>query len=141
MDARCDHADKLEAAAAQAVAALRLAVVPGRDWLDELLGVGGDGLTSTEAAIIAGTSDSTVRRRAVDAALTDKPIGILMAGAVWLFSLCRLLDAIEEEKGRPARLAAQSRADKNAGLRGQRQKSADLQLQRQTDGGDRGRAA
>jgi hypothetical protein len=137
---RRDHADQLEAAAAQAVAALRL-VVPGRDWLDELLNAGGDGLKSAEAAYIAGTSDSTVRRAAMAAALTDKPIGILMAGAVWLFSLRRLLDAIEEDEGLPARLAAQSRADKTAELRELRQKSACLQLPRQIDGGYRGRAA
>jgi hypothetical protein len=106
MDTPCrDLADQLEATTAQAVAALRLAV-PGRDWIDEILDAGGDGLTSTEAADIADTSVSTICRRAADAALIHKPIAILFAGAVWLFGLRRLLDAIEERHGLPARLVA-----------------------------------
>ena len=113
--------------AAQAVASLRLDV-PGRDWIEQLLDAGGDGLTSTEAAYVAGVHPDTVRRRAEAAALTDKPIGVLMAGAVWLFSLRRLLDAIEHRDGLPARLAAQSRAQKNAVLRFQPEKSAQIPI-------------
>jgi hypothetical protein len=126
--ARRDHADQLEAVAAQAVATLRLDV-PGRDWIDQLLDAGGgDGLTSTEAAYVAGVHPDTVRRRAEAAALTDRPIGVLMAGAVWLFSLRRLLDAIEHRDGLPGRLAAQSRAQKNAALRFQPEKSAQIPI-------------
>jgi hypothetical protein len=123
--ARDELADHLEAVATQAVTALRL-VTPTHDWLDQLLDPYGDGLKSDEAAYVAGVSVDTARRRAEAAALTNKPIGILMAGAVWLFSLRRLLDAIELKDGRPGRLAAQSRAEKNAVLRFQLQNSACL---------------
>jgi hypothetical protein len=118
-------ADHLEAVATQAAIALRL-VTPARDWLDEILDASGDGLRSHEAAYIADFSTDTVCRRAEAAALTNKPIGILMAGAVWLISLRRLLVAIELEGGLPARLEAQTRAEKNAYLRLLPQKSAAL---------------
>jgi hypothetical protein len=120
-------ADRLEATAAQAIAALRL-VAPARDWLDELLDASGDGLTSSSAAYIADVSTDTICRRAEAAASTDRPIGILMAKADWLISLRRLLDSIELRDGLPARLAAQSRADKNASLRLLPQNSAHLPL-------------
>jgi hypothetical protein len=81
-------------------------------------------LRSDQAAYVWDASDDTIRRRAEAAAFTDKPIGYLMAGAVWLISLRRLLDAIEHEDGRPGRLAAQSRANKLAVLRLQPQTSA-----------------
>jgi hypothetical protein len=125
-NARDDLADRLEAAAAKAATALR--VTPARDWLEQILDPYGDGLKSDEAAYVAGISVDTVRRRAEAAALTDNPIGVLMAGAVWLFSLRRLLDAIETKDGLPARLAAQSRAEKNAVLRFQLQNSAHLPI-------------
>jgi hypothetical protein len=102
-----DLADYLESAALEAVTALRL-VTPGRDWLDEILDADGDGLTSSSAAYIADVSTDTIGRRADAAASTDRPLGILMAGAVWLISLRRLLDSIELRDGLPARLAAQS---------------------------------
>jgi len=126
MDATCrDLADHLEATAAQAVTALRL-IAPGRDWLDELHDPHGDGLRSHEAAYIADVSVDTICRRAEAATRVGKPIGDLMAGSVWLISLRRLLDAIELKDGMPARLVAQSRAEKNAYLRSQPQKSAGL---------------
>jgi hypothetical protein len=129
MDDRCDLADQLEATALRAVTALRL-VVPGRDWLDEILDTDGDLIRSDQAAYIAGVSADTVGRRAEAAALAGKPIGALMAN-IWLISLRRWLDAIEDKDGRPARLAAQSRVaqsrvDKNADLRLLPQKSAGL---------------
>jgi hypothetical protein len=122
MDAGRHHlADQLEAAAA----ALRLAAVHGRDWLDEILDADGDGIRSDQAAHIAGVSVDTVGRRAEAAAAAGRPIGVLMAG-VWLISLRRWLDAIEQRDGMPARLVAQSRVDKNADLRLLPQKSARL---------------
>jgi hypothetical protein len=124
--ARDDLADHLEAAAIQAATALRQS--PGRDWLDELLDYSGDALRSDQAAYVWDTSDDTIRRRAEAAALTGKPIGYLLAGAVWLISRRRLLDAIELEDGRHARLVAQTRADKSAALRFEPQKSAGLRL-------------
>jgi hypothetical protein len=120
-------ADRFEAMAAQTTAALRL-IAPARDWLDELLDADGDGLTSSSAAYIADVSTDTIGRRADAAASTDRPLGMLMAGAVWLISLRRLLDSIELRDGLPARLAAQSRADKNACLRLLPQNSAHLPL-------------
>jgi hypothetical protein len=90
--------------AAQATAASRR-VAPARNWLDELLNADGDGLTSSSAAYIADVSTDTIGRRAEAAASTDGPIGILMAKAVWLISLRRLLDSIELRDGLPARLA------------------------------------
>lgn len=123
--ARDELADHLEATATQAVTALRL-VTPARDWLDEILHASGDGLRSHEAAYIADFSTDTVCRRAEAAALIGRPIGYLMAGSVWLISLRRFLDAIELKDGRPARLAAQYRADKNAVLRSLPQNSAGL---------------
>jgi hypothetical protein len=123
--ARDELADHLEAAATQAANALRL-VTPARDWLDEILDASGDGLRSHEAAYIADVSTDTVRRRAEAATLAGKPIGVLMAGSVWLISLHRWLDAIETKDGLPARLVAQSRIDKLADLRLLPQKSAGL---------------
>jgi hypothetical protein len=120
-----DLADHLEDTAALAVTALRL-IVPCRDWLDEILDASGDGLRSHEGAYIAAVSVDTICRRAEAAALIGRPIGYLMAGSVWLISLRRLLDAIELKEGMPARLEAQTRADKNAFLRSQPQQSAGL---------------
>jgi hypothetical protein len=120
-------ADRFETMAAQATATLRL-VAPDRDWLDEILNADGDGLTSSSAAYIADVSTDTICRRAEAAARTDTPIGVLFAKAVWLISLRRLLDSIELRDGLPARLAAQSRADKNACLRLLPQNSAHLPL-------------
>jgi hypothetical protein len=128
-------ADRFEAMAAQTTAALRLGA-PDRDWLDEILNADGDGLTSSTAAYIADVSPDTICRRTEAAASTDRPLGILMAGAVWLISLRRLLDAIELRDGLPARLAAQSRADKNASLRLLPQNSTHLPLRPQIATGD-----
>jgi hypothetical protein len=85
-----DLADRLEATTAEAAAALRLQVAP-KDWLDEILADGGDGLKSDEAAFIAGCSPDTIHRRAKAAAAAGKPIGVLFAGAVWLLSERRLV--------------------------------------------------
>jgi hypothetical protein len=121
-----DLADRLEAAAAEATAVLRqiAATSRDRDWVDEVVDAGGDGLKSDEAAYVAGVHVDTLRRRAEAAALTDRPIGYLMAGSAWLISLRRLLDAIERRDGKPARLAAETRARKNAELRLLSEKSA-----------------
>jgi hypothetical protein len=124
---RDELANLLEATAAQVVTALRRGA-NGRDWLDEILDSSGDVVRSDQAAYIWGASDDTIRRRTEAAELAGVPIGYLMAGSVWLFSLRRLLDAIELEDGRHARLAAQTRADKNAALRFQPHNSAALRL-------------
>jgi hypothetical protein len=111
-----DLAARLIAIAGEAAAAVREkqpAPAPVRDWLSELLDiVGGDVCNSDAAAMIAGCHADTIRSRAVTAMETGQPIGILVAGSAWLFSIRRLLDAIEAKNGLPARLAAVSRAEK-----------------------------
>jgi hypothetical protein len=91
-----DLANRLEATVAEVTAALRQAT-PVRDWLDELE-AGGDALKTDEAAFIANVHVDTIRKRA-EAAATTKAVGVLMAGAVWLFSRRRLLDSIEARDG------------------------------------------
>jgi hypothetical protein len=118
-----DLANRLEAITTEAAAALRQPA-PERDWLDEALDPHGDGLKSDEAGFVMGCSADTARRRAEAAAAAGKPIGILIAGAVWLFAERRVLSWIEAEFGLPARLAAETRAQKSRGLRSLPQKSA-----------------
>jgi hypothetical protein len=69
----------------------------------------GDMLTTDAAGYIAGVSAETIRRRAVEAAMAGRPIGVQHA-SVWLISRARLLDWIEQHEGLPARLAAETRA-------------------------------
>jgi hypothetical protein len=99
---------------------------PVRDWVDAY--GAGDMLSSDEAGFIAGCSADTIRRKADAAAEEGNPLGIQHA-SVWFLSLTRLLDWIEHgieagrgrrgamQHGRHARLAAESRAKKNAALR------------------------
>lgn len=105
-------ADHLEAAASEAVQALRRLDQP-RDWVDEIQ-PGGDVLRVDGAAFVAGIHPDTLRDRAKAASASGKPIGYLVAGAVWLISRHRLLDWIEAHEGRAARLAAETRARKSA---------------------------
>jgi hypothetical protein len=91
---------------------------PARDWLAQLLDVaGGDVVNSDTAARIIDCHADTARKRAVDAMVAGKPIGILVAGAVWLFSQARILADIEARDGLPARLAATTRAEKEREFR------------------------
>jgi len=108
-----DLINRIEAVAAEAVAVLR-ATAPSRDWLDEVLDDSGDALKTDEAAFVMGVHIDTMRDRAKAAASAGKPIGFLMASAVWLYSKRRILASIETEKGLPARLAAETRAEKSA---------------------------
>ena len=80
------------------------------DWIDAW--IEHDCLDTDEAAIIAGTSRQTIRRRASDAAAAGKPIGILMAKSVWLISLRRLLRWVEHNEGLSGRVEAERRAEK-----------------------------
>jgi hypothetical protein len=92
-----------------------------RDWIDEYLS--GEILLTDEAARIAGVSSETIRRRCEAAAATNRPLGILLAGSVWLVSLARLLDQIELREGKHSRLIAESRAKKYAEMRSSPQQS------------------
>jgi hypothetical protein len=116
-------AEHLEAAAA----VLRQTATP-RDWLDQLLDADGDALKSDEAGFIADVHPDTMRRRAEAAAAAGKPIGILLAGAMWIFSLRRLLDAIEAKAGLPTRLEAETRARKSRDLRSSPHISAQIPI-------------
>jgi hypothetical protein len=90
--------------------------VPGVDWVDAFCD--GDAVPTDIAASIAGCSTSTIRRWCAEAAEKGHPIGVLFAGSNWLVSLRRLLDWIEQnEGGKPARLAAVTRANNIADLK------------------------
>jgi hypothetical protein len=87
----------------------------GRTWIDEYLS--GEILLTDQAAAIAAVSSETIRRRCEAAALTSRPLGVLIAGSVWLVSRSQLLDQIELRDGKPARLAAATRAEKLTEMR------------------------
>jgi hypothetical protein len=91
-----------------------------RDWVDAHHE--GDVLGTDEAAYICGGSADTIRRRADAAAEEGHPLGIRHAG-IWMLDLPRLLTWIEQHEGKPARLAAETRAKKNAELRSPPQKA------------------
>ena len=77
------------------------------DWVSAF---GDDGLRTDEAAVIAGVSAETVRRWCTEGTDAGEPIGVLIAGAVWLVSEARLLRAIERRRGVAERQAAEARA-------------------------------
>jgi len=111
-----DLIERLQSVTADAVATLRKIAAP-RDWLDEVFAADGDALKSDEAAYIWDVHVDTARRRAEAAAATGKPVGLLMAGAVYLFSERRILDWTEHHHGLHARLAATTRAKKSREMR------------------------
>jgi hypothetical protein len=92
--------------------------VPTGDWVSAY--AAGDALTTAEAGMVAECSGETIRRHAVEAAAGGNPLGICVADAVWLISLRRLLDHIEDRHDRHERLAAESRAKKVRELRSAR---------------------
>src|SRR5882724_1322247 len=94
---------------------------PCTDWVAAF--VDGDAVGTDEAAFVANCSAQTIRRRAIEAAAIGKPIGVWFAKSVWMISLARLLDAIEEREGRSERLSAMSRAEKYAKLSAPQQNS------------------
>jgi hypothetical protein len=93
------------------------AQTPVGDWLAQYRADDGDVINTDEAAYILGCHRDTARSRAERAARTNKPIGILVAGATWWFSEARLLDSIEADSGRHERLAAETRATEMRKLR------------------------
>ncbi|UPK32844.1 hypothetical protein IVB18_31970 [Bradyrhizobium sp. 186] len=74
----------------------------------------GDAVNSDTAAFIADVSSATIRRRAAEAAACAKPLGILIAGSIWLISKRRLIDWIRDHEGEHAALCAMTRATKLA---------------------------
>jgi hypothetical protein len=103
------------------------AKAPVGDWLAQYCASDGDVINTDEAAYVLGCHRDTARSRAERAARTEKPIGILIAGATWWFSEIRLLDSIEAESGRHERLAAETRA---AEMRKSRHKTKVMRLVR-----------
>jgi hypothetical protein len=83
---------------------------PSNDWIDAH-GTG-DAVSSDAAAFIAGVSSATIRRRATEAAACGRPLGILIAGSIWLISKRRLIDWIRADEGEHAALCAITRATK-----------------------------
>jgi hypothetical protein len=87
-------------------------VAPGGDWVDAF--VEHDCIGTDDAAFIADASRQTIRRHAAEAAAAGRPIGVCIARSVWLISLRRLLDWIEQNDGLPALVAAEARAKKRS---------------------------
>jgi len=83
---------------------------PSNDWVDAYCT--GDAINSDQAGVIADVSSATIRRRATEAAARGKPLGILVAGSIWLISKRRLIDWIRDHEGEHAALCAMTRATK-----------------------------
>ena len=83
---------------------------PSNDWVDAY-GTG-DAISTDVAAHVAGVSSATIRRRATEAAACGKPLGILIAGSIWLISKRRLINWIRDHEGEHAALCAMTRATK-----------------------------
>lgn len=94
---------------------------PPAHWIDAF--AAGDVVGSEAASAILDVSPITARRRAAESVIGKRPIAVCI-GNTWLFSVSRLLDDVEHEGGRPARLAAMSRAQKYAHLIASDQKLA-----------------
>ena len=77
-------------------ALLARAKAPGTDWVDAYNNrAEGDAMTTTEAAVVAGTSAETVRRHCIEVAAAGKSLGICVDG-IWIVSCGRLLADIAE---------------------------------------------
>ncbi|WP_426433870.1 hypothetical protein [Bradyrhizobium genosp. P] len=101
----------------------RVAAMPPRhphpgDWVDA---GDADMLSSDEAGFVIGKSADTAVRWFEAAATEGFPLGI-RRGGICLFSLRRLLEWVERNKGLPSRLACETRAKKSAEMRLARQK-------------------
>jgi len=105
MNQKLDDIDNHDLAAEVASRLARSAAGAG-DWVDAF--IGGEILTSDQAATILGASSDTARRRCVEANDIGKPLGICVGG-IWLISLARLLRDVETRRGRHERAAAEER--------------------------------
>jgi hypothetical protein len=92
------------------------------DWIDAYSE--GDAISTDIAAHIAEVSSATIRRRAAEAAACGKPLGILIAGSIWLISKTRLIDWIRDHESEYAALCATTRAAKVAQMSAPLQTSA-----------------
>jgi len=98
------------------------------DWVSAYSA--GAALRSDEAAMVLNCSADTARRRCIEALDVGEPIGICIAGAIWLIALPRLLRAIEARDGLHERLAAEDRARKVLELRSAAQNLAETSMKR-----------
>jgi hypothetical protein len=114
-----DDADRI-ARTLDALAAELRAMPPSVHWINQFRD--GEMILSGAAAEIADVSEETVRRRCKDSESSERPCGFLIA-SVWLISLQRWLDDIEERKGLHARRVAESRAKKLSEMRRSPQQS------------------
>ncbi|MGY4285792.1 hypothetical protein ACVWXO_005012 [Bradyrhizobium sp. LM2.7] len=106
-----DEQERIARALEQITAQVRH-LPPSNDWVDAY-GTG-DAVSSDTAGFIANVSSATIRRRATEAAACAKPLGILIAGSIWLISKRRLIDWIRDHEGEHAALCAITRATKLA---------------------------
>jgi hypothetical protein len=72
----------------------------------------GEILRTDEAAVVADCSAETIRRRCKTSAEHGRRIGLQIAESIWFVSTQRLLDWIEQNEGKPKRLAAETRLKK-----------------------------
>jgi transposase len=86
-----------------------------------------------ELHVIGETVSEMLDRVCAASADTNRPCGILIA-SVWLVSRSRLLDHIELDAGKPAMLAAMSRANKIAETWSSPQQIAPVEWPPQVDG-------
>jgi hypothetical protein len=70
----------------------------------------GNALNLQQAAYVRQCSDETIRTACEKAAGTNNPLGAMVAGR-WIIDPSRLLDWIERDFGKPARLVAKSRLE------------------------------
>jgi hypothetical protein len=66
------------------IAAMVRRLPAASDWIDAYLS--GEMLLTDQAVEIAATSTETIRRRCEATASTSRPLGVLIAGSVWLLS-------------------------------------------------------
>jgi hypothetical protein len=104
-----DEQEHIAGALEQITAQVRQ-LLPSNDWVDAY-GTG-DAVNCDAAAFIADVSSATIRRRATEAAAYGKPLGILIAGSIWLISTRRLIDWIRDHEGEHAALCEMTRATK-----------------------------
>jgi hypothetical protein len=104
-----DEQERIARALEQITAQVRQ-LPPSNDWVDAY--GAGDAVNSDAAGFIADVSSATIRRRATEAAACGKPLGILIAGSIWLISKRRLIDWIRDHEGEHAALCAMTRATK-----------------------------
>jgi hypothetical protein len=112
-----DLDDEAEALLAQLRALLSHPQVgPAADWIDAH--IAGEIVTTDEAAHICATSTDTIRRRCDESVDIGAPIGVKVAGSIWLISTRRLLaDHARRNAHRKGRDEGEAAAERAKALR------------------------